>query len=74
MATLKITGPGLSAIALSVGLLWGCFVCEKLTVRRAQRDNARIVLEMRELQRRQNATPVSLPAPRSPRTARPAAG
>ena len=70
MPIAKITGQGLAAIALSVALLWGVFVGERLTVRQAQAQQARVMRELQELQRFHRAEPVSTPTPRIPRPER----
>ena len=74
MAVIRITGEGLAAISLSVALLWGCFLGEQATLRSARTERARVMYEMRELQRQQQAQPVSVPAPRVPRPVRSSAG
>lgn len=74
MAMTKITGQGLAAMALSVGALWGCFVAERLLVRNAQLDHARVIYQLRELQRSRDAQPVSLPLRHPSRTVKPSAG
>jgi histidinol-phosphate/aromatic aminotransferase/cobyric acid decarboxylase-like protein len=56
MPIAKITGQGLSAIALSVALLWGFCAEERLLVRRASEERARV---LRELKRLQHSTPPS---------------
>ncbi len=72
MAIVRITGSGLSAIALSVALLWTCLLGERMMMRDARRENARILSELRTLQRR--TTPAAAPAPRLPHPARPITG
>jgi hypothetical protein len=66
MPIAKITGQGLAAIALSVALLWGVFVGERLTVRQAQAQQARVMRELQQLQRYHRTEPVSAPTPRLP--------
>jgi hypothetical protein len=73
MTVARITGSGLAAIALAVVALWGCFLAEQVTVRRARRENARILMDMKMLRRRLVLQPVSVPTPR-PKSVRPAAG
>jgi hypothetical protein len=63
MPIAKITAPGLTAIGMSVGLLWGCIVCERAMVRRALTDRAQVVRAMERLQRKVHSEPVSLPSP-----------
>ena len=43
MPIIKITGQGLSAIALSVALLWGCIIGEGVTARRAFSERAKVL-------------------------------
>ena len=65
MPIAKITGQGLAAIALSVALLWACFIAERLTVRNARVQHAQVMRELRQLQRQRRGTePVLSPAPR----------
>jgi hypothetical protein len=70
MPIAKITGQGLAAIALSVALLWGFFVSERITVRHARNEQVRVMRELQELQRFHRAEPVSTPTPRIPRPER----
>ena len=49
MPIAKITGQGLAAMALSVALLWACFITERLTMQRASVEQARILLEIRQM-------------------------
>jgi hypothetical protein len=74
MAFAKITGGGLSAIAMLVIVLWACIIGEHLIVARANRELARTMLEVRKLQNRKNADPVSAPAPAIRTRLRPAIG
>jgi hypothetical protein len=62
MPIAKITGQGLTAIALSVGLLWSCFIGERLIVRHATARQARLMRELHRLQQNR-PQPVSAPAP-----------
>jgi hypothetical protein len=57
----KITGPGLSAIGLSVALLWGCLISERLITRHAVRERTRVVRELEQMRLERQATPVSVP-------------
>jgi hypothetical protein len=63
MPIAKITGQGLAAIALSVLLLWSCFVGAHLTVKRAVAQQAQVMRELHQLQRDRQAQPVSAPRP-----------
>jgi hypothetical protein len=62
MPLAKITGPGLGAIACSVGLLWSCVIAQQVAQRHASTERARVIREVRELQR-QRTVPVSDPSP-----------
>jgi hypothetical protein len=71
MAIMKITGQGLAAIALSVAALWGCFLGEQLTLRQARQERARVIRDIRRLQRRaQQPQPAATPSPSTPRPQR----
>ena len=60
-----ITKPGLIVMAILVTILWGCFVSERLTVRRANQEMGRVLRDIRRPE------PASLPR-RSELRARPA--
>ena len=72
MPIAKITGQGLSAIALSVALLWGCWMQEQALIRRERAERARVLRDLRQLQN--NPTPVSRPGKPAPRSSRITAG
>jgi len=73
MAFMKISGAGLSAIAMLVTLLWACILGEHLIVQRANQELSGAMTRIRLLQKRRLGTvPVSLPA--SSRPVRPAIG
>ena len=74
MPIIKITGQGLLTIAVSVALLWGCIIGERLTARRAFSERAKVLRDISRMQRRQRTQPVSAPAPFIPHRARAAAG
>lgn len=61
MAVAKITGEGLSAIAVLVVLLWGCLVGEHLIVRRANLEVRRVLHQVRLLRMKRQVVPVSAP-------------
>ena len=61
MPIAKITGPGLAGIAISVALLWGCFVGERRMAERASSERARVMRDV-ERMRRQRSEPVSAPS------------
>jgi hypothetical protein len=64
MVFAKITGAGLTCIALSVSLLWGCIVGEHLIVQRANRDFTQAMTQIRQLQSKRRAEPASVPLTR----------
>ena len=74
MPIVKITGQGLSAIALSVVLLWGCVMGQRAVARRAFSERAQVLREISRMQRRRRSQPVSAPAPFLPHRARVVAG
>jgi hypothetical protein len=74
MPIIKITGQGLSAIAVSVALLWGCIIGEGVTARRAFSERAKVLRELSRMQRRPRTQPVSSPSPFARHRARVAAG
>ena len=63
MSIAKITGPGLTAIALSVAALWGCLISERLIVHQANLEAARALREVRMMRARKHTEPVSSPLP-----------
>jgi len=73
MPVVKITGQGLSAIALSVALLWYCFLAERAIARRAEAERAQAIQEIHRLRQRPAPLPVSTP-PRPIAPAKPALG
>jgi len=58
---MKITGPGLWAIATLTAILWGCFFLERQTVTRARANGYRALDEIRVLQQRKHLVPASSP-------------
>ena len=71
MPIAKITGQGLAAIALSVALLWACFIAERVTVRNARVQQAQVMRDLQQLQRQRRGTePAFSPLPRVPRPER----
>jgi hypothetical protein len=66
MPIAKITGQGLAAIACSVALLWACFLGERLTVRHANREYARVIRDLHQMQTQRRIEPVSVPVPLQP--------
>jgi len=73
MSVAKITRPGLAALALSVAALWGCLIGERVIVRQAERERARVLRDLGRLQKRV-PRPVSAPSPGFHRGPRVAAG
>jgi len=61
MPIAKITGPGLAGIGISVALLWGCVIGERLMVERAFTERARVIQDV-ERMRRHRPEPVSAPS------------
>ena len=71
MPIAKITGQGLAAIALSVALLWACFIGERLMVHQALAQRTQLMRELHQMQRDHNTTqPVSAPSPIGPHLSR----
>ncbi len=73
MPIAKITGQGLCGIALSVALLWGCFLGERMQRSRAVEEQARVLREIERLQHKQRPEPVLVPVRLIPHSARPVA-
>jgi hypothetical protein len=75
MPIVKITGQGLSAIALSVALLWGCWLAQRSVARRDFAERARVLRDLRQLRDRvPHAEPASAPPRRMHRPVRVNAG
>jgi hypothetical protein len=74
MPIVKITGQGLAAIAVSVALLWGCLIAQRVAARQAFSERARVLRDISRIKRRERAQPVSAPSPFLPHRARIAAG
>lgn len=74
MAIGKITLPGLTGMAVSVALLWGCLIGEHIIVRRATREQKHALLTLQRLRQRQQSQPVLSPVLVLPRPLRPSAG
>ncbi|MDR3703954.1 MAG: hypothetical protein P4L56_30175 [Candidatus Sulfopaludibacter sp.] len=64
MPVVKITGQGLAAIALSVALLWGCWIETRVTMDRSRAERARVLHDLKLLRQERRPEPVSLPAAR----------
>lgn len=74
MAIAKITGQGLTAIALSVGLLWGCLVGERLIVQHANLEASRTLRELRLMRQKRYSAPLAVPVRAIPRPTAPVVG
>ena len=61
MPIVKITGEGLAAIAISVSLLWGCLIGERIITRDATQERTKIVRELQQLRNERPVTPASAP-------------
>lgn len=61
MPVAKITGQGLSAIAILVALLWGCLVGEHIIVQRANQEARHALRQVRVLRMKQQIEPTSAP-------------
>jgi len=60
----KITGQGLTSIALLVALLWTCVIGERFILRRAADDAAQVMQAMRELRLKNRQEPAGAPVHR----------
>ena len=58
----KITGQGLTSIAILVALLWTCVIGERIILWRATAGAAQVVRAMRELRLRNRREPAATPA------------
>jgi hypothetical protein len=61
MPVAKITGQGLSAIALSVALLWGCLIAERVTRGQADAMRVQVLHDLERLQKRPRPIPIPIP-------------
>ncbi|HUI81732.1 MAG TPA: hypothetical protein VLY24_27605 [Bryobacteraceae bacterium] len=68
-----ITRQGLAGMAMSVAVLWGCFLGEHIIIRQAISEQAGALRIMKSL-RDHPEQPVSLPGIRIPHPLRPIAG
>lgn len=62
MAIARITGQGLTSIAVLVALLWACAIGERVIVERANVQAAQALRAMRSLQIKNRRPPASTPA------------
>ena len=74
MAIARITGQGLTTIAVLVVMLWACIIGERVIIRNANAEMHRAVHEIRALRTKRRAEPASTPAPRLRQAPRPAIG
>jgi hypothetical protein len=58
----KITGQGLTSIAILVALLWTCAIGERVILGRAHAGAAQVMRAMRELQSKNRRQPAAAPA------------
>ena len=72
MPIAKITSHGIRTIAVLVAILWGAIGLENAMVRHARQDTARALERLRDLRRKREAVPASLPLRHMP--ARPVVG
>lgn len=70
MTIARITGPGLSAMAVSVAMLWTCLIAERTIVHRTIRQQTQVLREMQQLRQKQRSEPVRAPFPRPRRQRR----
>ncbi|MGC9950001.1 MAG: hypothetical protein ABSF64_26845 [Bryobacteraceae bacterium] len=62
MPVAKITGQGLTSIAILVALLWTCVIGERVMLGRANDDALRVMHGMRELRLKNRREPAASPA------------
>jgi hypothetical protein len=58
----KITGQGLTSIAILVALLWTCLICQRVTLGRANADAEQVMRGMRDLRLKRLRQPAAAPA------------
>jgi len=73
MPIARITGQGLAGIAVSVSLLWACFVGERVVLNRSYAQRAQVIRDLRQMQLMYRTQPASAPMP-LPRPAPPTVG
>jgi hypothetical protein len=61
MPIARITRQGMAAIALSVALLWGCWIATRITMDRSLVERARVLRELERMQRKLQTEPTSTP-------------
>ena len=57
----EITRPGLAGLAVSVALLWGCLIGERVIIRRANLEQIRTLYYLQQLRQQRQSQPVSAP-------------
>ena len=58
----RITGQGLTSIAILVALLWTCLICQRVILGRANAGAAQVMRAMRELRLKNRRQPAAAPA------------
>jgi len=58
----KITGQGLTSIAILVAFLWTCVICQHVILGRANADSAQVMRAVRELRLKNRRQPAAMPA------------
>ena len=67
MTIAKITTPGLTAMGLTVAVLWSCLIGERILVRNAAEEQAQVLREINLLRQKQRSEPASTPLQQLPR-------
>jgi len=62
VATARITGQGLTSIAILVVLLWACAIGERIIVNRANAETTEALRAMHSLQLKNRRQPAATPA------------
>ena len=62
MPVAKITGQGLTSIAILVALLWTCAIGQRVMLARANAGSAEVLRAMRELRGKNRRQPAATPA------------
>jgi hypothetical protein len=74
VAIARITGQGLTSIAILVTLLWACVIGERLITTRANSGTSEALRAMRVLRIKNRREPAAAPAQRLSRRLRPSLG
>jgi len=64
LPVVKITRQGIAAIALSVAILWGCWIATRVMMQRSLAERARVLHDLELLQRKREPEPVFVPTAR----------